>query len=201
MYGPMTDHSAKSSVKNLPYLLRKVTVLVIDPDPPIANIVRQVLDNLGFGNVLIEHDSKLAVETFVNNSVDFIITDFDSQPVQGDWNFVEFVRNSPESPNPYVPIILLTSHTEQHDIETARDQGVTEIAMKPFTAKSIADRILRVIENPRSFIITKRYTGPDRRRRSGPPPSGKGRRKEDSSQNGSGSSPSSIFKRLLGKKS
>lgn len=196
----MADYSAKSSVKNLPYLLRKVTVLVIDPDPPIANIVRQVLDNLGFGNVLVEHDSKQAVETLINNNVDFIITDFDRQPVQGDWNFVEFVRNSPESPNPYVPIILLTSHTEQRDIEAARDQGVTEIAMKPFTAKIIADRILRVIENPRSFIITKRYTGPDRRRRNGEPPVGKGRRKEDNAQ-GDSSLPASILKRLLGKKS
>lgn len=193
----MADYSSKTSVKNLPELLEKVTVLVVDPDPPIANIIKHVLNSLGFGNILIEHDSKEAVKTYVANSIDFIITDMDMELVDGERTFVEFIRNAPESPNPYVPIILLTGHTEQQDIEAARDQGVTEIAAKPFTAKSLFDRIIRVIENPRSFIITKRYTGPDRRRRSDASPTGVNRRKTDSEAN----QKSSIFQRLLGKKS
>jgi two-component system, chemotaxis family, chemotaxis protein CheY len=193
----MADYSAKTSVKNLPALLEKVTVLVVDPDPPIANIIKHVLSSLGFVNILIEHDSKVAVKTFVANTIDFIITDFDLTPVDGERTFVEFIRNAPESPNPVVPIILLTGHTEQQDIESARDQGVTEITAKPFTAKSLSDRIIRVIENPRSFIITKRYTGPDRRRRSESLPAGADRRKNDDPT----TSGSSIFKRLLGKKS
>lgn len=196
----MTDYSTKTSVKNLPALLQKVTVLVVDPDPPIANIIKHVLGSLGFGNIIIEHDSRAAAQIFAENTIDFIITDFDTDPPEDGEDFISFVRNSPESPNPYVPIILLTGHTERQDIETARDQGVTEIAAKPFTAKTLCDRIIRVIENPRSFIITKRYTGPDRRRKEESLPAGKGRRKSDTSGKDKADS-SSFFKRLLGKKS
>lgn len=194
----MSDYSGKTSVKNLPALLQKVTVLIVDPDPPIANIIKHVLGSLGFGNILIEHSSKAAADVFTEGTIDFIITDLDTEPLEDGQSFVEFVRNSPESPNPYVPIILLTGHTERQDIEQARDQGVTEIAAKPFTAKTLADRIIRIIENPRSFIITKRYTGPDRRRKDEEPPVGKSRRKSDTSD-AKRAKPQSLFKRLLGK--
>lgn len=177
----MVEYTPKTSVKNLSTLLQKVTVLVVDPDLPIANIVKHVLSSLGFGTILIEHDGDSAVEVFKSQSVDFIITDFDISTGEGDeaQSFVEFIRKSPESPNPAVPVIMLTGHTEQHDIESARDLGVSEIASKPFTAKSLCDRIVRIVENPRSFIITKRYTGPDRRRKLKSPPVAGDRRKSD----------------------
>jgi CheY-like chemotaxis protein len=196
----MADYTSKNSVKNLPSLLQKVTVMVVDPDPLIANIIKYVLGNLGFGSIVIEHNSKSAAETFVAKTIDFIITDFDETLIDEEYTFIEFIRNSPESPNPYVPIILLTGHTEKHDIETARDQGVTEIAAKPFTAKSLCNRIIQVIENPRSFIITKRYTGPDRRRRREDPPPNGNRREADAKGVKKVHSPS-FFKRLLGKTS
>ncbi|MCH2548221.1 MAG: response regulator, partial [Alphaproteobacteria bacterium] len=192
-----------TSVKNLPALLNKVSVLVVDSDVLTANIIKHVLNSLGFGNIIIEHDSNAAAKIIVHQSIDLVITDMDMTLVEDEMTLVEFIRNSPESPLPYIPIILLTGHTELHDIETARDQGITEIASKPFTAKSLCDRIIRVIENPRSFIITKRYTGPDRRRRDTAPPDGTSRRKGETSRvssNANSRSPS-ILKRLLGKKS
>ena len=166
----MVDYPPKTSVKNLPALLQDVTVLVVDPDLPIANIIKHVLNSLGFGNIIIRHSGAEAAEIFKSQTIDFIITDFDMTTVDGEQSFVEFVRNSPESPNPSVPVIMLTGHTEQQEVEMARDLGVSEIAAKPFTAKSLCDRIVRIIENPRSFIITKRYTGPDRRRKTDGPP-------------------------------
>lgn len=199
----MVDYTPKTSVKNLSSLLQKVTVLVVDPDPPIANIVKHVLNSLGFGNIIIEHDGASAVEVFKSQNVDFIITDFDITTDESGQSFVEFIRTSPESPNPAVPVIMLTGHTEQHDIENARDMGVSEIAAKPFTAKSLCDRIVRIIENPRSFIITKRYTGPDRRRKAeSPPVSGDRRTRGKQSRNGEkkASVGKKIIERWIGKK-
>src|SRR5690606_3649140 len=94
-------------------------------------------------------------------------------------NFIQFIRTSPDSPNRYVPIVMLTGHTDREEVEAARDMGITEFASKPFTAKPLTDRIMRIIENPRSFIITNRYTGPDRRRRDLPPPAAGDRRSAD----------------------
>ena len=47
----------------------------------------------------------------------------------------------------------------------ARDAGVTEICAKPVTAKQMWEKIVAVVNNPRPFVKTAGYFGPDRRRR------------------------------------
>jgi DNA-binding response OmpR family regulator len=78
--------------------------------------------------------------------------------------------------NTYIPIIMLTGKAERADVEAARDVGVTEFLVKPFSAKSLYERLVLVIENPRSFIISQTYVGPERRRRTDIPPNGNERR-------------------------
>lgn len=201
----MIEYYPKTSVRNLSMMLQKVNVMIVDPDPRISSIIKHVLMSLGFGEIILFTDSLSAVEHFKKNQVDFIITDLDPAPVEGEWNFIQFLRRSPNSPNPRVPIIMLTAHAELPEVEAARDLGITEFAAKPFTAKSLCDRIVKIVENPRSFIITKIYAGPDRRRRETTPPSGQNKRK-DSDQNTlassiEGTKPQTFFERLLGKKS
>ena len=57
---------------------------------------------------------------------------------------------------------MLTGHSEK-SVTAARDAGVTEFA-KPISAKGLYQRIINVVANPRPFIKTKTYFGPDRRR-------------------------------------
>lgn len=199
----MVDYQPKTSIRNLTMLLQKVSVLVVDPDPRISNIVKHVLLNLGFGNIHIANTAKSGVDYFLKQPVDFIITDNDMENLEDGRHLVEYIRTAPESPNPYVPIIMLSGHAEQEDVLQARDMGITEFTAKPFTAKTLCDRIIRIIENPRSFIITKRYTGPDRRRKDLPPPSA-GERRGDSpaeapTKEGATAKPSGFFHKLLGK--
>ena len=200
----MVDYQPKTSIRNLPMLLQKVSVMIVDPDMRIANIVKHVLLNLGFGTIHMEQTSRSAIERLKTDQVDFIITEYDPVPVDGENLFIKHIRTSPDSPNPTVPIIMLTGHTLQDDVKNARDMGITEFASKPFTAKGLCDRIVRIIENPRSFIITKRYAGPDRRRRDGPAGEGERRTNPETSpekmelfdQKSKG-----FLDRLLGKKS
>ena len=87
------------------------------------------------------------------------------------------MRNATSSPNPYIPIIMVTGHTERHRVEAARDAGVTEILAKPITAQNLFSRIGEIVDHPRPFVKSVDYFGPDRRRhraedlcRSVPPP-------------------------------
>ena len=50
--------------------------------------------------------------------------------------------------------------------------GVAEFIAKLFSAQSISERVMKVIENPRQFVTCTTYFGPDRRRRKAPPPGG-----------------------------
>jgi DNA-binding response OmpR family regulator len=74
------------------------------------------------------------------------------------------IRQPGSSGNPYVPIIMLSGHSERKRIVTARDAGVTEFLAKPISAKALYERILSVVASPRPFIKTQTYFGPDRRR-------------------------------------
>ena len=75
------------------------------------------------------------------------------------------VRTSPNSPNPFVPIIMLTGYTHVDHVRQARDAGVNEFLAKPVSVKAILTRLISVIEHPRPFVRTKYYFGPCRRRR------------------------------------
>lgn len=87
-------------------------------------------------------------------------------------DFIHQVRNPKTSPNPYVPIIMLTSHVELPLIMRARDGGVNEFLAKPVSVHALLSRLSAVINHPRPFVREKSYFGPDRRRRNlGPPKS------------------------------
>jgi DNA-binding response OmpR family regulator len=74
------------------------------------------------------------------------------------------IRQPGANANPYVPIIMMTGHSERKRVTAARDAGVTEFLAKPISAKGLHQRILNIVANPRPFIKTKSYFGPDRRR-------------------------------------
>ena len=59
---------------------------------------------------------------------------------------------------------MLTGHSEKKHVMAARDAGVTEFLAKPLSAKALYERILNIVMNPRPFVRTKTYFGPDRRR-------------------------------------
>ena len=61
----------------------------------------------------------------------------------------------------------------------ARDAGTNEFVVKPLSATSLFTRIQWVIENPRHFVTTDNYFGPDRRRKDA---SFKGDDRRDSAQ-------------------
>jgi DNA-binding response OmpR family regulator len=87
------------------------------------------------------------------------------------------IRQPGANANPYVPIIMLTGHSEKKRVIAARDAGITEFLAKPISAKALYQRILNIVVNPRPFIKTKTYFGPDRRRNVGPNYAGPERRK------------------------
>jgi len=80
----------------------------------------------------------------------------------------QMMRQPDAHGNAYVAIIMLTSHSERARVMAARDAGVTEYLPKPISAEGLYQRIANVVVNPRSFIRTNTYFGPDRRRNVNP---------------------------------
>ncbi len=143
--------------------LHTLNVLVVDDNQHMRAITSAILQSAGVRNIRDVSDGALALNVLRDHSIDLAIVDFNMFPLDG-VEFTRLVRNSPDSPNPYLPIIMMTGHSEKSRVYEARDAGVTEFVVKPITAKAILDRIQAVIFRPRPFVKTDSYFGPDRRR-------------------------------------
>jgi len=142
-------------------------VLLVDDNQHMRAIVTTVLAGVGVKHVRETRDGSEALEALRDWPADLAIVDFQMFPLDG-VEFTRMVRNAPDSKNPYLPIIMMTGHSEKSRVVEARDAGVTEFVAKPLTAKAVLDRIQAVIYHPRPFVRTATYFGPDRRRREDP---------------------------------
>ena len=138
--------------------------LVVEDNPHMRELLRTLLNALGIKQVFEAADGTEGFSELCAHKPDFVLTDLSMKPMDG-IEFTKLVRASREAPNPYVPIIMVTGHTERHRIETARDSGVTEIIAKPITVQSLYSRIGEIVERPRPFVRAEQFFGPDRRRR------------------------------------
>ncbi len=144
--------------------LRPLTVLIIDDNAPMREIIGTVLKSLGVRKIIEAADGIEALKVVTEREIDIIFTDLMMQPVDG-LAFIRWIRTSPASSNPYTPIIMVTGHATRASLDEARMAGVTEFLAKPLTARGVLHRVNEVINNPRDFVRVSGYFGPCRRRR------------------------------------
>ncbi|MFT4089501.1 MAG: response regulator [Asticcacaulis sp.] len=158
--------------------LERVRFLVIDDNSHMLNIVKTILRGFGAVSIFEARDASDAFSRLKNESIDIVIVDFMMEVLDG-VEFIQMVRNSTDSPNRYVPVIMLTAHSERSRVTQARDAGVNEFCAKPVTALELYRKINAIVSYPRPFIKTGSYFGPDRRRRHKPGYDGPERRKPE----------------------
>jgi two-component system, chemotaxis family, chemotaxis protein CheY len=132
----------------------------------MRRIMRSLLHGFGTRDVYEAEDGAAGLEAFTQYGPDIVITDW-VMPIFDGLEPVQMIRQPGANANPYVPIIMLTGHSEKHRVVRARDAGITEFLAKPISATALYDRILKLVADPRAFIRTKTYFGPDRRRNTG----------------------------------
>jgi two-component system, chemotaxis family, chemotaxis protein CheY len=146
------------------YQFDKISVLVVEDNQPMAMMVKGILETFGIGGITLARNGEEGFEVFCRHNPDIVLADWMMKPMDG-IRLTRLIRNEPRSPNPFVPIILMTGFSEKNRVMEARDGGVTEFLVKPFQAKDLYKRIAQVIERPRQFVRTTEFFGPDRRRR------------------------------------
>lgn len=145
---------------------KKIHILVADNDVLLANVLTQNLRAMGFSQVNHVRNGAQAMQYIQDHTIDLLITEWEMSPTNG-LELIDQVR-SMRSYKRTMPIIMLTGRGEVHDVSTARDVGITEFVVKPFTAQTLYSRIERIADHPRGFVLSDRYAGPDRRRKMPP---------------------------------
>jgi len=156
----------------------KLSVLVVDDTMSMRNLIVSVLEVLNVGTILQASNGEQGFNLLRQHNPDIVLVDWLMEPTNG-IELTKRIRNDTESPNRMAPIILITGYSARPRVEEARDAGVTEFLVKPFTATDLTRRLQHVINNPRNFIDYNGYFGPDRRRQDDEHYSGPRRREDD----------------------
>ena len=138
-------------------------VLIVEDNQHMRVLLRSLLNSAGIREVHESGNGAAALEVLREKKCDLVLSDLAMKPMDG-LQFTREVRMSERSINPFMPIIMITGHTEKHRVEAARDAGVTEFLAKPITPQSLFSRIAEIVERPRAFVRCENYFGPDRRR-------------------------------------
>lgn len=145
------------------YDIERMSFMIVDDNKHMRVLVKHILNSFGVRSISEATDGADAFKELKTFSPDIVICDWEMDPLDG-IDFVRLVRKGDDSPDHFMPIIMLTGHTETNRVMEARDAGINEFLAKPISAKALYARIRSIIDNPRPFIKTPAYFGPDRRR-------------------------------------
>ena len=144
--------------------LSNVRILVVEDHDAARRMVMEVLRYLGAVGITYARNGVEAWNMIAVDMPDLVLLDWAMEGGDG-YEFLRRVRHDPQSPNHYLPIIMVTGFADRAHVFGAREAGVNEYVVKPVTAKALLDRIQAVIERPRRYVRIGKYFGPDRRRK------------------------------------
>ena len=150
------------------------SVLIAEDSAYMRRLLSSVLRAVGVGTVLQASNGGEAIELMKRmstepekvgvSSVDIVMSNWMMDPVDG-LMLLKWLRRNKESPDRFMPFVMITGFVDRDKLEQARDHGVTEFLAKPYSVQSLVARLLAVIDRPREFVLAPEYFGPDRRRR------------------------------------
>jgi len=157
--------------------LQAMRILVVEDSKYMRTLLRGLLQSYGVREVLEAGDGSEALKIVMASPPDAIVCDLQMMPMNG-LEFVDLVRKAENSPNRFMPIVMITANPSRETVAAARDAGVSEFLAKPVTAEALLSRLLAAIK-PRPFVETRKFFGPDRRRKDDPKYPGPERRETE----------------------
>jgi len=117
------------------------TVLVVDDSSAMRALLGVALRSAGFA-VVEARDGRDALGKLADGPVDLIVSDC-IMPVMDGISFVRAVKQRPDLRD--IPIIMLTTESQQAQIQQGRALGVQAWIVKPFRPEKFVEAVHRVL--------------------------------------------------------
>ena len=124
------------------------SVLVVDDEPTIAEVVARYLERAGYG-ATIASDGLSAIEAAGRTQPDLVVLDLMLPGIDG----LEVMRRLRNQGRDRIAVILLTAKGEESDRVTGLRLGADDYMVKPFSPAELVarvDAVLRRIDTPQS---------------------------------------------------
>ena len=130
---------------------QKYTILIVDDEPYVLESVALLLERFGFNVITCGHP-KEAMNLFILNRVDVVLTDF-KMPGMSGIELLEEIRKV----NAEIPVILMTAYAELDTAIDAIKNGAFDFIIKPFKSQYLVQCMEKAIEHGSLKQMEKNY--------------------------------------------
>lgn len=121
---------------------KMMNVLVVDDYKSMIRIVRGLLNQLGFMNVDEAADGVTALKMIRDKSYGLVLSDWNMQPMTG-LELLQQVRA--DAATKAVPFVMVTAEAKAENVVAARQAGVNNYVIKPFTLAVLKQKLTTVL--------------------------------------------------------
>jgi two-component system, chemotaxis family, chemotaxis protein CheY len=118
-------------------------ILIVDDFATMRRIVRNILKQLGYHNVLEADDGTSAVEILKKEKIQFIISDWNMPQMPG-IELLKTVRSTAEWKS--LPFLMVTAEGQKENVLEAVKYKVSNYIVKPFTPEVLMEKINKIFE-------------------------------------------------------
>jgi two-component system chemotaxis response regulator CheY len=142
--------------------LAQLKVLIVDDEASMRKVTHALLQTIGVRNILEAHNGREGLEAICAHTPDVVILDWE-MPAPNGPDFMRTVRSPNRFPQPDIPVIMLTGHSERSCVIEAVQLGVNEYLLKPVSSVALLARLVAILCKPRPMIRKGDYYGPQPR--------------------------------------
>nr|WP_320015909.1 response regulator [uncultured Desulfobacter sp.] len=120
-----------------------IKILIIDDFATMRRILKNILKQLGFKNLVEADDGTTALDVLESQKIDLIISDWNMPKMTG-LELLKKVRASTEYKK--TPFLMVTAEAQKQNVIEAVQAGVSNYVVKPFTAEAISDKLKKILK-------------------------------------------------------
>ncbi len=121
----------------------KMRILVVDDFATMRRIVRNILKQLGYENVLEAEDGTAALHILKTEKVDLIISDWNMPQMSG-IELLKAVRTTEGLKD--IPFLMVTAEGQKENVLEAVKSRVSNYIVKPFTPETLLEKLQKIFE-------------------------------------------------------
>ncbi len=122
---------------------KEMKILVVDDFATMRKVVKNLLKQAGFENVVEAEDGVVALRLLKSQKIDFIVSDWNMPNMTG-LELLKAVRADQELAG--TPFLMVTAEALQDNVVAAVKAGVSNYIVKPFTAEVLNEKIMKIME-------------------------------------------------------
>ena len=118
-------------------------ILIVDDFSTMRRIIKNLLNDLGFMNIVEADDGNTALPVLKKGGIDFLVTDWNMPGMTG-IELLKQVRADDKLNS--LPVLMVTAEQKREQIVEAAEAGVNGYIVKPFTAQTLKEKMSKIFD-------------------------------------------------------